>query len=70
MTRSACVTPSRVLLFPPLPEQSNRVVKKYKTQSKHFIRVSFVDDNFGQLDIVAVPFPSLGSCCQTAPWWT
>jgi hypothetical protein len=46
------VTPSRVLFLPPLLEQSNRVLKDY--DSKRFMRVSFVDEDYGQLDSTAL----------------
>jgi hypothetical protein len=51
-TRNALVTPTRVLFFPPVPEQSNRVLRYWeqnKQLGRYFLRVSFVEEEFGQL---------------------
>ena len=50
-TRNALVTPTRVLFFPPVPEQSNRVLRYWeqnKQLGRNFLRVSFVEEEFGQ----------------------
>jgi hypothetical protein len=41
-----------VLFFPPVPEQSNRVLRYWeqnKQLGRYFLRVSFVEEEFGQL---------------------
>ncbi|KAJ1311089.1 hypothetical protein OPQ81_009592 [Rhizoctonia solani] len=45
----AVVTPTRVLLEGPAPEQLNRVLRMFPNHWDHFIRVSFTDEEKGQL---------------------
>ncbi|KAF8760968.1 RdRP protein [Rhizoctonia solani] len=45
----AIVTPTRVLLEGPVPEQLNRVLRMFPGNWDHFIRVRFTDEEKGQL---------------------
>lgn len=41
----ATVTPTRILLEGPFPEQTNRVIRQYYANCDSFIRIAFVDEN-------------------------
>ena len=45
--RSVLVTPTRVCPQPPSLELSNRILRKYARLSDHFLRVTFVEQDFG-----------------------
>lgn len=47
--RRVLITPLRVCPQPPSPEQSNRVVRMFSEHIDRFLRVVFVDDNFGSI---------------------
>lgn len=45
------MTPTRVVLHSPQTELSNRVLRHYKQHSDRFVRVSFVEEDSGQLHL-------------------
>ncbi|OQR94265.1 RNA-directed RNA polymerase [Achlya hypogyna] len=47
--RRALVTPLRIVVEPPDVDVSNRVLRMYAAHVDRFLRVSFVDENFGPL---------------------
>lgn len=38
------ITPTRILLFPSEQEVSNTILRKYRSQTERFLRVSFTDE--------------------------
>ncbi|KAJ3034383.1 hypothetical protein HDV00_005069 [Rhizophlyctis rosea] len=45
----ALVTPTRIHVTGPYPEQSNRVLRHYSQYTDHFLRVSFVEENMDKI---------------------
>ncbi|CAM6109767.1 unnamed protein product [Calypogeia fissa] len=50
MIHRLLVTPTKVYCMGPEPETSNRIVRQYDNLSSYFLRVNFVDENFGSMN--------------------
>ncbi|XP_043719158.1 RNA-dependent RNA polymerase 6-like [Telopea speciosissima] len=48
--RRLVITPTKAYCLPPEVERSNRVLRKYKEKADRFLRVSFMDEGFEQLN--------------------
>ena len=45
----ALVTPTRIVSLPPETELSNRILRRFKQHSEHFIRLSFGDEDASKM---------------------
>ena len=45
----AIVTPTKIYIVGPDPEVSNRVLRHYSQHLDRFLRVTFMDENFGPI---------------------
>ncbi|XP_043719157.1 RNA-dependent RNA polymerase 6-like [Telopea speciosissima] len=48
--RRLVITPTKAYCLPPEVERSNRVLRKYKEKADRFLRVTFMDEGFQQLN--------------------
>jgi hypothetical protein len=53
------ITPTKLFLTGPTVDRSNRVLRKYKAHSYHFLRVTFRDDDGTKLNAIDLEFQQL-----------
>lgn len=51
LVRRVYITPLRICPQPPMYEKGNRILRHNREFQNHFIRVTFVDENFGKLNM-------------------